>query len=272
MRGRDLGSAFRRMEVVLDHEFRAVVRSRSLWLLSAGYAAVVAGLTRAGDPGGFLPVVLDLLAPMQLLVPVLAVGFGYRAVLGDADRAELAVLRTFPATRGSYLLGAYLGRAAAMLAVLLAPLLVAGTIAGAGGGAGSEVLATHAGRDTPAVFFRFLVLTALYGAATLAAAVALSALATGPRAALALGVALVVAVGVGVDLGLVALLAGGLLPEGALPALLAVGPASAYRGLVLASTVGGSAVAPAAAIAGLVTWTLVGLGAAVRVLPRFAGR
>jgi len=267
-----IGAEFRRMEVVLDHEFRTVVRTRSLWLLAAGYAAVVLGLTGAGGAAGYLPVVLDLLAPLQLLVPVLAVGFGYRAVLGDAEREELDVLRTFPLTRRAYLLGTYLGRAAALLAILLAPLLVAGVWAGVAGGPGSEFLASHGGQDAPSVYLRFLVLTALYAAATLAAAVALSALATGPRAALALGVALVVVVGVGFDLGLVALLAGGLLPEGALPWLLALSPASAYRGVVLAFSGGPGAGTPAVDAAGLALWLVGALAVAERVVPRFAGR
>lgn len=262
----------RRLGVVLDHEFRAVLRTRSLWLLAAGYAAVVLALTWAGGVAGYLPVVLDLLAPLQLLVPVLAVGFGYRAVLGDAEREELDVLRTFPVTRRAYLLGAYMGRAAAFLVVLLAPLLVVGAWASVAGGAGSEFLAAHEGQDAPAVFLRFLVLTALYAAATLAAAVALSALATGPRAGLALGVALVVLIGVGFDLGLVGLLSGGLLPEGSLQWLLPLSPASAYRGLVLSFSMSGGTATPAANTAGLVLWLVVSLAVAVAVLPRFADR
>lgn len=267
-----LAGEFQRLTVVLDHEFRDVLRTRSLWLLALGYAAVVLGLTSAGGVAGLLPVVLDLLGPLQLLVPVLAVAFGYRAVLGDAEREELDVLRTFPLSRRAYLLGAYLGRAAALLAVLLAPLLVAGAWGSVAGGPGSEFLASHAGQDSPAAFSRFLVLTAFYGVATLAAAVALSALATGPRAGLALGVGLVVLVGVGFDLGLVALLTGGFLPDGALPWLLALSPASAYRGLVLAFTVGSGGTAPVASVAGLLLWLVVSLAVAIRVLPRFAGR
>jgi ABC-type transport system involved in multi-copper enzyme maturation permease subunit len=263
---------FRRMEVVLDHEFRGVVRTRSLWLLSAGYAAVVLALTLAGGVGGYLPTVLDLLAPMQLLVPVLAVGFGYGTVLGDADREELEVLRTFPLSRRAYLLGALLGRAAAMLAVVLATLVAAGVVAGVAGGPGTDVLASHAGRDTPAVFLRFLALTALYAVATLAAAVALSALAAGPRSGLALGVGLVVAVGVGFDLGLVGLLAGGYLPDGVLAWLLALSPASAYRALVLGFSGSAGAANALASTLGLLLWTAGGVAAAVGALPRFAGR
>jgi ABC-type transport system involved in multi-copper enzyme maturation permease subunit len=267
-----LREAFRRMEVVLDREFDALRRSRSMWLLSAGYAAVVLALTWAGGPGGYLPAVLDLLAPLQLLVPVLAVGFGYRAVLGDADREELSVLRTFPVGRRGYLLGTYLGRLAALLAVVVAPLVLAGAWAGVAGGAQSEVLASYAGRDSPAVLFRLLVLTALYAATTLAAAVALSALATGPRAALALGVGLVVLVGVGLDLGLVALLAGDVLPAPLLSWLLALSPASAFRALVLSFSTGSATPGPAVAATGLLVWLGGSLGVALAALPRFADR
>lgn len=261
----------RRAAVVLDREFAAVVTAPALWLLSAGYVATTLALAFTGGVSGSLSLVLDLLTPTELLVPVLAVGFGYRAVRGDAARAELDVLRTYPLSRRSYVLGTYLARLAALLVVVLVPLAVGGVGAALVDHPASKFLATHAAGETPLLVVRFAVLTAVYAAVVLAVVVALSTLAAATRSALALGAGAVVLVGVGIDLLVVGLVTGGTVGPGAMPWLVAVSPASAFRGLVLTSIGAGSATAarvtvPALNVAGLSLWLVAALAVAVRTV------
>lgn len=254
---------------VVDREVRTVVRTRSFALLGAGFALVVLGLAWAGGAAGFVPVVLTLLAPLEVLVPALALAFGYRAVLGDARRGELEVLRTYPLTRVELVLGVYLGRAAALLVAVVVPLVLAGVLAGVLGGARSTVFAAHGGADSVVLYLRFVVLTGLFALVALAVALVVSTTVSSLRGAIALGTAAVVVLVVGLDLGLVAGLAGGVLPDGALPWLLSLSPNSAYRGLVLETVVSavgptGERTAPLVAnVLGLAVWWAGALTAAM---------
>lgn len=263
-----------RAMVLVDRELRTVARTRTFLALSLGFAAVVVGLALAGGGvrAGYLPLATDLLGPLTLLVPVLAFAFGYRAVVGDAERGELAMLRSYPVPARWLVAGVALGRAGALLVAVLAPLLLAGLLVPALADPGSSVLASHGGVDGAVLYLRFVVLTAAFALVALAVAVAASAVAGTGRRALALAVALLVVLVVGLDLGLVAALAGGV-GEDALPALLAASPTSAYRGLVLATVVdvagtgGVRAAAPLANAAGLLAWLLAAYAVAVGSLP-----
>lgn len=227
-----------RVAAVVDREVRTVARSRALWVLGLGFALVVVGLAWAGGPAGFVPVVLTLLTPLEVLVPALALAVGYRAVLGDAQRGELDVLRTYPLARRELVLGVFLGRGAALLVAVVGPLLVAGALAAVLGGAKSTVFATHGGADSVWLYLRFVVLTGGFALVALSVALVVSTAARSLRGAIALGAAAAVVLVVGLDLGVVAGLAGGVVPEGALPWLLSLSPNSAYRGLVLQTVVG----------------------------------
>ena len=268
-----------RLATLIDRELRTVARTRAYLVLSVGFALVVLGLAWTGGTAGFVPVVLTLLTPMEVLVPALAVAFGYRAVLGDARRGELDVLRTFPVTRFEAVLGVYLGRASALFVAVSLPLLLAGVLAGLLGGASSTVFVTHGGADSVLLYLRFVVLTAVFALVTLAVALVVSTAMTSLRGAIALGVALVVVLVVGLDLGLVAGLAAGVVPDWALQWLLALSPNSAYRGLVLQTVVGPVGLAdvraaPALAnVVGLALWLAGGLALAVwTVWPAGRGR
>lgn len=251
--------------VLVERELQTVRRTRTFALLAAGFAAVVLGVawTGGGVRGGYVPVALDLLAPMEVLVPVLAFAFGYRAVRGDADRGELDTLRTYPLSRASLVLGVYVGRAAALLVVVLGSLLLAGLVVPLAAGPSTDVIASHAGADSALLYLRFVALTAGFALVALAVAVTASAAARSGRQALVLAVGLLLALVVALDLAVVASLAGGLVPDGGLAWLVAASPNSAYRGLVLETVVGAvtapetRAAVPALNVAGLLAW-LVG--------------
>lgn len=262
--------ALDRLFAVVGRELTTVVRTRAYVALAVSFAAVVGVLAWTANTVGYVPLVLDLLTPVEVLVAALALAFGYRALLGDRERGELDVVRTYPVSRTTFVLGVYLGRAAALLVAVLVPLVLVALLVPAFGGVKTGVIASHAGTDSPALYVRFVVLTAGFGLVVTAAALAVSSAADTGRAGLALAVTLGLALVVGFDAGIVAGLAGGVVPDGTLRWMLALSPNSAYRGLVLESAVGGSDVmgvpvaSPAASVAGLALWLVGTLGIAVR--------
>jgi ABC-type transport system involved in multi-copper enzyme maturation permease subunit len=228
---------------VAEREFRTVLRTQAAWVLAAGTVALVAVLTWLGKPGGYLPLVLDLVTPLEALVPVLAVAFGYRAILGDRDRGELETIRTYPLSAVEYVLGVYLGRAVALLGVLIAALAVAGALVPLTGERGLRTVSAHATVDTPLVFLRLLVVVAGFALVVLAVALLVSATARSARSGLVVATVLVAVIVVGLDTALVGGLTSGLLPTEATTVLTSLSPNSAFRSLVY-----GLAVAPLGAV------------------------
>jgi ABC-2 type transport system permease protein len=249
---------FGRLLAVVDREVATVLRTRSYVVLALGYAAIVLGLTWVGGESGYVPLTVDLLTPVELLVPPLATAFGYRAVLADTAGREIEALRTYPLDRATYVLGVYLGRLAALLVVVLAPLLLAGLLVPGTGGQGSGVVASHETAGSILLYLRFVVLSGAFAAVVLAAAVAVSTVARTGRTALALAVLLVVVLVIGADVGIVAALGGGLVDDEGLAYVIAMSPNSAFRGLVLGTVV--SVVRSETVRAGSAVGNLFGLG------------
>jgi ABC-2 type transport system permease protein len=257
-----------RLFAVVGRELTTVVRTRAFLALAGGFALVVAALAWTAGAVGYVPLVLDLLTPVEVLVPALALAFGYRAVLGDAERGELDVIRTYPVSRPTFVLGVYLGRAAALLVAVIVPLLGVAVSVPLSGGVGTTVIASHAAADSPLVYLRFVVLASAFALVVMAAALAISTTAGTTRAGLVVAVALGVALVVGFDAGIVAGLAGGVIPESGLELVLALSPNSAFRGLVLETVVGGAAsgapaASPLASLLGLLSWLVGALAVAV---------
>jgi ABC-2 type transport system permease protein len=262
--------------VVATRELRTIARTPALLALSAAFAVSVVGVAWAGTGGGggFVPLTLDLLTFVEVLVPLLAVAFGYRSILGDRQTGELDVLRTFDVSRLSYVGGVYLGRALALVAVVVLALFVVGLFVPLLTADIPTFLAVNEAADSGVRYVRFVVLSAAFTLVVLAATVAISAAARTARTAFALATALALALVLGIDTALVAGLAAGVIPEDGLAILLALSPNSAYRGLVLSTAVGivgGADVAagnPVFNAVGLLVWLLGGLAVAVwRVWP-----
>jgi ABC-2 type transport system permease protein len=267
--------------VVATRELRTIARTPALLALSAAFVVSVAGVAWAGTGGGggFVPLTLDLLTFVEVLVPLLAVAFGYRSILGDRETGELDVLRTFDVSRTAYVGGVYLGRALALVSLVLGTLLAVGLLVPFLTADIPTFLAINAAADSGVRYVRFVALAAGFTLTVLAATVAISAAARTARTAFALAAALAAALVLGIDTALVAGLAGGVIPESGLPTLLALSPNSAFRGLVLSTAVGvlgGAEVAagnPLANAIGLGLWWLGSLGIAVwRVWPAVDNR
>jgi ABC-type transport system involved in multi-copper enzyme maturation permease subunit len=262
------GRRARQLAAVAQREFDTLVRTRTYAALAAVYGLVVVTVPFLGGLAGYLPLVLDLLGPVELLVPVLAVGFGTWTVLADAHRGELDVIRTYPVDRVTYVLGAYLGRAVGLLVAMVVPLVLLVLVTPVVREPATSVLASHGTVDSPTYFARFVVLTSLYGLVALALAMAVSSLARSRRPGVAAAILAVLVVVFGLDVLVVLGVDQGLLGPATLPLALGASPPAAFRGAVLATAAGGLVetgppVANAAAsLLGLAGWLVVGLGTA----------
>ena len=263
-------SALRALETTFRRELATVVRTPGYAVLGLGVLFVVAGVTLVGGGGstGLLPAIVDLLLPVEVLVPLVAVVLGYRALLTDAASGELAVIRTYPVGVVAYALGILLARLVALVALVGLPLALIGGYVWVTAAPETGIYATHSGVDSPWLFVRFLVFTFTLGASYLAVAAAVSSLAAGRRSALALGGVVLVGGVLGGDLAVLRSLSG----DGATTALagtVASTPNGAFRGLVfeyvvgVAFEAGDGFVDPGRAVATLLGWCVAGVGVAV---------
>jgi ABC-2 type transport system permease protein len=241
-----------RIAAVAQREFLTVLRTPTTLALGGGFVALVVAIAYLGAPGAYLALVLDLLTPVEVLVPVLAFAFGYRALLGDRESGELETIRTYPVSAGRYVAGVFLGRAVALLAVLLVALAATGLLVPLTAGPGRSAVASHATVDSPALFLRYALVTAAFAVVALAVALLVSAAARSTRGGLALAAGSVLLVVVGLDSAALAALSGGLFGGDALAAVLAVSPASAYRALVFQTSLAPAGVAVPEGAAALV--------------------
>ena len=258
-----VGTVFRR-------ELVTVRRTPGYVVLALGLLVVLGGLVAVGGGGetGFVPTVVDLLLPAEVLVPLLGVTLGYRALLSDAASGEFAVIRTYPVSTTGYVLGVLLARTAALAAVVGLPFILVGLFVWLTAAPETGIFATHSGVDSPLLFVRFIAFVLLFGTAYLSLSAAVSALASSRRSAIALGL-LTLLVGVlGGDLAILRSLAGGASPGGIAESL-ALTPNGAFRGLVFEHVIG-VAFAPderfirtGRAVRSLLGWTLAGTAIAV---------
>lgn len=266
----------RLLGTIVRRELRTLARTRTFYVLGIAFAAVVLGIAWVGEGvrAGYVPTLVDLLTPLELLVPVVAVAFGYRAILGDEQRGELDVLETYPVSSREIVLGVYAGRAIGLLTVVVVPLVLAGFAVVLSESDALSIYASHAGADSPILFARFVVLTALFALTVLGVAVAISATVGGTRSALALAVVALVVLLVGLDLALAYGFSAGIIGDGGVVHSLALSPLSAYRGLVFDSAVvvaagtGPAVAAPVSSLVSLVVWTAGSLGLATWAVNR----
>ena len=259
------------VSTVAHRELRTVLRTRAYLLLVVAVTAVLVGTTWIGGgmQAGYVPAIVDLLTPLELLVPIVAIAFGYRAITDDKRRGELDIVHTYPLSSWHIVAGIYLGRAVGVTAAIVVPLGVVATGVVVTEPDVAVVYATHAGADSPVLFVRFLVLTVGFALTMLAVALAVSAIASAARTAIALAVLVLVVLLLGADLALIYGFSTGIIGDRSLIYSLALSPLSAYRGLVLetavivASGVGPRTAAPLASLLGLGLWTVVSLAVAI---------
>ncbi|MFC4405988.1 ABC transporter permease [Haloarchaeobius iranensis] len=260
-------SELRYVADVAEREFRTVLRTPTLLAVGLGYVVLVGGIGWLGGTGAYLALVLDLLTPVELLVPVLSFAVGYRALLGDRESGELETIRTYPIAGHWYVVGVYLGRAVVVLGLVLLSFVLAGSVVPTSDTAQLSVVASHPTADSPALYLRYALATALFALVALAIATLVSAAARSTRGGLALATGGVVALVVGLDSALLGSVSGEHVPT----AVLALSPNSAYRSLVLELSVAPTGVAvpegPTALLgtAALLAWLAASLALATRL-------
>ncbi|MEF8780581.1 MAG: ABC transporter permease subunit [Haloferacaceae archaeon] len=279
--GEDLGapptghrSRIAPVSAIARRELRSTTRSTGGLLFAGGLAVALVGVAYAGGGyrGSYLAVTADLLTALEVLVPVVAVAFGYRTLLSDARSGELDVLRTYPLAPWQHVGGAFLGRAIPLTAVVLAPFLVIAGLVSVSSTPQATVFATHSTADSPVLFARLAVLSLFYALVALAIGVAISAVATSARSGIALAVGAVVGIVLVSDLAIVGGLAAGALGGESIHGVLALSPASAFRGLVFETVIavaggaGPETASPLASVAGLLGWLIGSLAIAVGAL------
>ncbi|WP_458189204.1 ABC transporter permease [Haladaptatus sp. NG-WS-4] len=237
MNGRKIGSE---LFVVANRELRTVARTPALVALAAVFVASIVGVAWAGTGGGggYVPLIFDLLTFSEILIPVLAFAFGYRAILDDRLTGELDMVRTFGVSRIAYVGGVYLGRATVLVGLVVVSLVGAGLLVPMLTAEQPTFLAQNHAADSALRFVRFVVLSAVFTLVTLSVSVAVSTAARTLRTAFALATAFTAAFVIGIDTTLLAGLAAELFPAENVSMYLALSPNSAFRGLVLSGAVG----------------------------------
>lgn len=256
-----------RLVAVFRRELRTLLRSPGVVALSIAFAAVIVAIGMLSEASGFVPLALSLLTPLEFLVPLLAAGFAYRTILEDRRRGELAILRTYPISGLAYIGGVYAGQLLVFLFVVVVPLLSVALVIPL---SGSETfLVTFSGLDSPLLYVRFAILTALYAAIVLSVMIAVSAVAASAKRAFALALALVVTLSIGLNLLVILGIRAGIATNGSLTWVLSLSPNSAYRGLVMALVVNPVCDSPTrtssllASLSGFCLWLSISFGTAL---------
>lgn len=269
---------FDQLSAVVAREFWTLTRTPAYGLVAFAFAATVLALAVVGGVAGYVPVILNLLTPLEVLLPVLAAAFGYRSILADRESGEVDILRTFPLSRTAYVGGILVGRLTVLLSIVLATLLVLGIAVPFLTPESSQFLRRQTTYSAPLLFVRFSLIIAVGTAVLFTIMMALSAVAREARRGLALVVLAGVGLAVGLDLAIVAGFATDLFDKALLPWLLALSPLSAFRTLVL-----GTVIQPAidsslragslgASLVSLSLWFLAALTATVYLVWRPAER
>lgn len=209
----------------------AIVR-RNLWLFMATIIMLLfaLALTFAGSaPTGTLGVdmltvsVASMTTLSVYLAPLLALMMAFDSIAGEVERDSLALILSYPVSRGEILLGKFLAHLAALAFAMTIGFGTAGTIA-----------AFYGGADTASLIALLLLISTsiLLGASFLALGYMVSALSRSATAAAGLSAGLWLVFVVLYDLGLLGAVVidkGGYFTKVLFPWVMAANPADAFR-------------------------------------------
>ncbi|MDX1748081.1 MAG: ABC transporter permease, partial [Halobacteriales archaeon] len=127
-----LPERIRQVAVIADQEYRLSLRTRwalALTAVMALFATLVVGFggTELG-PARVDAVVVSLASLATFLVPLVALAFGFDAIVGAEESGWLGVLFSLPMPRWCIVLGVYLGRAMTLAGATAVGFGIAGTI------------------------------------------------------------------------------------------------------------------------------------------------
>lgn len=154
-------------------DVRDAVRSRSVWLVTGLFLLLFLALTYAVPriaERSFDAYLRESAAVVVMVVPLVAIVLGYKAVVDERESGSIALLLSLPHSRRDLVVGKFVGRSVVLTVPILASLLVAGA-----------VVTVQYGSFDVARYVGFLALTALYGLPYLALAIGISMTTTSAR-------------------------------------------------------------------------------------------
>lgn len=262
------GSLFRQVVTVAQQEYALSLRNRWALALAALFAGLSVLVVALAGQNGIVradAIVVSLVELAALLLPLVALLFGYDAIVGSDEAGWLGVLFALPVPRSRVVFGTYLGR----LTVFVGAVVL-------GFGAGGLWLAVD-GLLTPA-YLGLVGAAALAGAAFLGLALLVSTLAAEKTHALGGTLLLWVWVALVHDLVSVGVIAADLVPASWLPAFVLANPATVFRVLALQSVptvtggmadiLTGSGLTTPVLVAALLVWSVVPVWLAGRLVRR----
>lgn len=159
--------------IIARKDFADAGRSRLLWALSLFMVVLVAGIAAIPQllhiPGEGVPPTFDdaisfLFTIVTLMVSIIALVVGYRAVVGERESGSIRFLIGLPHTRRDVIIGKVIGRAGVVAVPTLIGFLVGGVV----------VLALYDGFDVM-TYTSLLALSVLIGVVYVSFAVGISA-------------------------------------------------------------------------------------------------
>jgi Cu-processing system permease protein len=259
-----------RILAIADTEFRILRRNRWLIIATAllsvfALALTVAGATTSGALGvDLLTVSVASMTTLAVyLVPLVALLMAFEAIAGDAERGSLALVLTYPVSRGALLVGKFAAHLCGLTIAVVIGFGLAGVLAFALGGAGGASLMA---------LVRLMIGSVLLGAAFLALGYVVSAMSRSVAAAAGGAGFVWLVLVVLYDLVLLAAVVwdnGGVFSRQVFPWVLAANPADALRlfsvtaspdqALVTGMGAAAAALPQGAALVSLLVWPLAGL-------------
>ncbi|RYJ08374.1 ABC transporter permease [Halogeometricum borinquense] len=161
------------MVIIAKKDFRQAIRSQVLLGLTALFALfTTAGVLvisiipeLAGPEGGLgLSFVYGLVTPATILVPIIGLLVGYKAIAGERESGSLNCLLGLPHTRFDVVLGKVLGRTAVVAVSILIGFAV-----------GSIAIAVISESFSPLLYIGFTAITVFFGMAFVSLGIGLSA-------------------------------------------------------------------------------------------------
>lgn len=217
------GSALRQVGTVTRLEYALSIRNRWAFALTGLFASLAVLVVALGGQGGVVrsdAVVVSLVELSALLLPLVALVYGYDAIVGNDQAGWLGMLFALPVPRSRVVVGTYVGRLAVFSGAVVA-----------GFGIGGLWLATE-GRLT-AAYLGLVGAAVLGGGAFLALSLLVSTLAAEKTHALGGTLLLWVWLALVHDLVSVGLIAADVVGADWLPVFVLANPVTVFRVLAL---------------------------------------
>lgn len=262
------GSVIRQVLTVARQEYALSLRNRWALALTALFASLSVLVVALAGQNGIVradAVVVSLVELTALLLPLVALLFGYDAIVGSDEAGWLGVLFALPVPRRRVVSGTYLGR----LAVFVGAVVL-------GFGVGGLWMALD-GLLTPA-YLGLVATAALAGASFLGLALLVSTVAAEKTHALGVTLLLWVWMALVHDLVSIGLIAADVVTPGWLSVFVLANPATVFRVLALqsvptatggmADVLTGTGLSTPVLVTALVLWTVVPVWLAGRLVER----